>query len=695
MLPEQQQRILGYFIEEAKEHLTTIEQGLLNLQSTLNDPETLNEVFRAAHSVKGGAAMLGLSSIQRTSHRLEDCFKILKEQPVQVDQKLETLFLNVFDTLAALVKHLQGPFGLTEEVANNLMSEAEPCFQSLHEHLDMLVKQGSEATTDTSTEDAIDYTPSRPINSPQTPSESYGRQQLQTQVLKTLRQMLQLFKQTETADNRQQLQDCCQYLAELGEELNLANWSALCLTAGIAIANTSNSYLMLAKVAITSIKQALELVLADKETEIVPSEQLEALIGDMGLSNLAIAEEVEEITPQVVIPQSNTSARNIENQIIDPPTPELGDVEPENKVHNLLELFDQDNDQKDEEELFSNDKNIAVKGPEVGSAELNTLAHLFADENPELDDSWQEQEVLNIDLPTDNFNISDTEDNDSDFDDLLLFDSANDNTESLDDKSNKEIPPDNLTLVQLLGNDSLSDVNQDLANKELESDHILNLDIHHNPQEEQDDLSIEEINALDDINELLEIKDQEVTPPWETLTKKENNNFENLFPDRNNAPIEESLSENSSNINTLFINSQNEDAEDNPLASMDENNDIPAENIEEDNLFNLLSTSELEDFSGEDNSENLAQAINGNEEGNINEVENIANSLEEGLFITANDDDLFGNPQDKNAAISDYAESNINNDLFALEETIFQELSLGENHLNSPKIDDLSTLEET
>ncbi|NJR51994.1 MAG: hypothetical protein HC780_22915 [Leptolyngbyaceae cyanobacterium CSU_1_3] len=65
MQPEQQQRIMGYFIEEAKDHLNTIEQGLLNLQGTIDDPEMVNEVFRAAHSVKGGAAMLGLSSIQK------------------------------------------------------------------------------------------------------------------------------------------------------------------------------------------------------------------------------------------------------------------------------------------------------------------------------------------------------------------------------------------------------------------------------------------------------------------------------------------------------------------------------------------------------------------------------------------------------------------------------------------------------
>ncbi|MEI6065255.1 MAG: Hpt domain-containing protein, partial [Pseudanabaena sp. ELA748] len=66
---QQQQRIMGYFIEEAREHLQIIEQGVLNLQEILSDSESVNELFRAAHSIKGGSAMLGVSSIQHVSHR--------------------------------------------------------------------------------------------------------------------------------------------------------------------------------------------------------------------------------------------------------------------------------------------------------------------------------------------------------------------------------------------------------------------------------------------------------------------------------------------------------------------------------------------------------------------------------------------------------------------------------------------------
>ena len=136
MQPEQQQRIMGYFIEEAKDHLNTIEQGLLNLQGTLDDSEMVNEVFRAAHSVKGGAAMLGLSGIQQTSHQLEDYFKILKETPgIRADQKLETLLLPVSDTLSGLLDQLQAPFGLSEEASETAINNAKPVFREIEQHL--------------------------------------------------------------------------------------------------------------------------------------------------------------------------------------------------------------------------------------------------------------------------------------------------------------------------------------------------------------------------------------------------------------------------------------------------------------------------------------------------------------------------------------------------------------------------------
>jgi chemotaxis protein histidine kinase CheA/ActR/RegA family two-component response regulator len=292
MLSEQQQRILGYFIEEARDHLNTIEQGLLNLQATLDDSEMINEVFRAAHSIKGGSAMLGLSSIQRTAHRLEDCFKVLKENPIRVDQKLESLFLGVSDTLKVLLEHLSGPFGLSEEAANTLMSEAEPVFTWLNEHLELLLGQQTGVSNIT----ISTLEPHEPVASLENmPISPESWQNFQTQVLGQLREMLQQFKQTATPESRQKLTACCQRLVTVGEELYLMNWCSLCLATESAIANPDNTYLILAKIVITEIKQALELALANRDTEITISPQLESL---MSVPDIKLLEIDDDLFPE-------------------------------------------------------------------------------------------------------------------------------------------------------------------------------------------------------------------------------------------------------------------------------------------------------------------------------------------------------------------------------------------------------------
>jgi chemotaxis protein histidine kinase CheA/CheY-like chemotaxis protein len=266
MQPEQQQRIMGYFIEEAKDHLNTIEQGLLNLQNTLDDSEMANEVFRAAHSVKGGAAMLGLGSIQRVSHRLEDFFKILKETPsVRTDQKLESLLLRVFDTLQELLEHLQGPFGLTEEAATTSMDGIEPVFADLEQHLSQLVAGAASA--------------------PATPAALGWFQQ---QVPVGLRAMLELFKQADSlSDARGQLQSCCTQLK--APSAAALEWNLLVDQVHRAIGIPENGYRTLAGVVLKDLKQAQELVLSGRPGEVAASPALQALLplaADTGIDHL-------------------------------------------------------------------------------------------------------------------------------------------------------------------------------------------------------------------------------------------------------------------------------------------------------------------------------------------------------------------------------------------------------------------------
>ena len=446
MLPEQQQRIMGYFIEEAKDHLNTIEQGLLNLQATIEDAEMANEVFRAAHSVKGGAAMLGLDSIQRTSHRMEDYFKILKESPVRVDRALETMFLQVFDALQDLLDQLQGPFGLTDDKAQEIMTGVEPVFGQISTHLDQLVAAGATSTPTP--------TPARPTAVPvatqRSSSAGHSEQSALALVFRSdvpghLRDMLNLFKQADIGATRQQLQDLCDTLYRIGEQFELAPWCDLVKTARLAIGNSENSYRSLAPVVIKDLKKGQDLVVAGRSTEVTVSDPLQAMLpedvlslGDDGELDALLEGALDDTLGE---PDLNDLFDSTADQIIDDLTfDEEVSTDTQGQEAEGLDGLDASSEDGDFDALFGeagmaaldpegveiDDPRPAKSGPEVGTAELNSLADLFEGEGNDFSDAWQEETTTSeISLSADDSMDVDIT---SDFSDLLMADNENEST---------------------------------------------------------------------------------------------------------------------------------------------------------------------------------------------------------------------------------------------------------------------------
>ncbi|MEG4047486.1 Hpt domain-containing protein [Microcoleus sp. Pol17C6] len=258
-MSDQQDRIMRLFIEEAKEHLDTLENGLVDLKSTMKDPESVQEMFRAAHSVKGGAAMLGLDSIKTTAHRLEDCFKVLKDGPVkQVDQTAESLFLKGVDTLKDLLGRLEGPFGLRNEEGEKLVQQVMPVFAQLETHLNKLASGKVQAAAGSGT--------------PAAPTAGGVPANFAVEVMTLLKEMLQVFKQKESAASRSELTAVCVRLYKLGGKIE--TWQNLVKTARAAIVNPKNSYKVLAPLIIKELKEAGDLVQVGKVKTIVPSKNL-------------------------------------------------------------------------------------------------------------------------------------------------------------------------------------------------------------------------------------------------------------------------------------------------------------------------------------------------------------------------------------------------------------------------------------
>lgn len=96
------------FFEEARDHLATMEQLLLAIDPDAPDAEELNAIFRAAHSVKGGAATFGFPDIAGFTHKLENILDGIRKHERALRADMVDLFLECGDALLGMVKHHQG-----------------------------------------------------------------------------------------------------------------------------------------------------------------------------------------------------------------------------------------------------------------------------------------------------------------------------------------------------------------------------------------------------------------------------------------------------------------------------------------------------------------------------------------------------------------------------------------------------------
>mgnify|MGYP006287373297 FL=1 len=94
------------FIEEAREHLTTLNQSLLDFEQNPEDEDALNKIFRAAHTIKGMAATLNYDPIQHLSHKTEDTLDLIRQHQINVDSSVVDLIFNCFDGIEAMVEDI-------------------------------------------------------------------------------------------------------------------------------------------------------------------------------------------------------------------------------------------------------------------------------------------------------------------------------------------------------------------------------------------------------------------------------------------------------------------------------------------------------------------------------------------------------------------------------------------------------------
>ena len=121
---------LEVFIEEAKEHLQALNEHLLILEKEPENENTINEIFRAAHSLKGMAGTMGYKRMQHLTHDMENVFQEIRSGKMKVRPELTDC---LFEGLDALQEYVDNIINTQDEGTN----DNQPLIDALARELDI------------------------------------------------------------------------------------------------------------------------------------------------------------------------------------------------------------------------------------------------------------------------------------------------------------------------------------------------------------------------------------------------------------------------------------------------------------------------------------------------------------------------------------------------------------------------------
>ena len=120
---------LEIFLDETKEHLQSLSDQFMILEQEPDNMDTINEIFRSAHTLKGMAGTMGYKRLQALTHDMENVFSEVRNNTIKVDSQMVDLLFQVLDALEEYAENIQNT---TEEGTN----DNEHLIKALKDYLD-------------------------------------------------------------------------------------------------------------------------------------------------------------------------------------------------------------------------------------------------------------------------------------------------------------------------------------------------------------------------------------------------------------------------------------------------------------------------------------------------------------------------------------------------------------------------------
>ena len=127
---------LEIFIDETSEHIQALSDNIMALEKEPHDMDTVNEIFRAAHSLKGMAGTMGFKRMQHLTHTMEDVFQEVRSDKVQVNSAMIDILFKCLDAI-------EGYLDNVKNTSNEGTDDNEALVKSLEDYLNAAENGGA------------------------------------------------------------------------------------------------------------------------------------------------------------------------------------------------------------------------------------------------------------------------------------------------------------------------------------------------------------------------------------------------------------------------------------------------------------------------------------------------------------------------------------------------------------------------
>ncbi|MBC8247107.1 MAG: chemotaxis protein CheA [Deltaproteobacteria bacterium] len=117
---EEDREIMGDFVLESLDNLSTIEISLIDLEQDPGDVETINAIFRPFHTIKGVSSFLNLEKINKLAHSAENLLDHARNGAIQIDAGIIDIVLESVDMLKKMIQNVQGALESGSAIDDNV-----------------------------------------------------------------------------------------------------------------------------------------------------------------------------------------------------------------------------------------------------------------------------------------------------------------------------------------------------------------------------------------------------------------------------------------------------------------------------------------------------------------------------------------------------------------------------------------------